>query len=69
MAKTTKTKKTAKPARPAPAQVGRPPSEFEERYQVRHHPDQRAAWEAAAVRDGRDLQNWIRRTLDSAAAQ
>lgn len=37
------------------------------RYQVRHSADQMAAWQAAAQADGRELQNWIRRTLDEAA--
>lgn len=50
-----------------PRPVGRPASEFPERYQVRHTVDQMRAWEAAAERDGRTLQSWIRWTLDKAA--
>jgi predicted HicB family RNase H-like nuclease len=49
------------------AKRGRPRSEFPGRYQVRHSPEQMLAWLAAAQRDGRTLQNWIRRTLDKAA--
>lgn len=48
---------------------GRPRSEFPERYQVRHSTDQMRAWEAAAKLDGRELQNWIRWTLDRAATR
>jgi predicted HicB family RNase H-like nuclease len=46
---------------------GRPKSEHPLRYQVRHSPEQMAAWQAAAQADGRELQNWIRRTLDAAS--
>jgi predicted HicB family RNase H-like nuclease len=46
---------------------GRPRSEFPGRCQVRHTPGQMLAWLAAAQRDGRTLQNWIRWTLDKAA--
>ncbi len=52
-------------AKPRP--VGRPASEFPERYQVRHDAEQMAAWKAAADRDGRTMQSWIRWTLDKAA--
>ena len=51
----------------SPKPVGRPRSEFPERYQVRHSDAQMRAWQAAATKDGRDLQNWIRRVLDKAA--
>lgn len=51
----------------APRRPGRPPSAYPERYQVRHTPEQMSAWLAAAERDGRTLQNWIRRALDKAA--
>ena len=50
-----------------PRSVGRPRSEFPERYQVRHTAEQMQAWTAAAERDGRTLQSWIRWTLDRAA--
>lgn len=49
--------------------AGRPRSEHPLRYQVRHSAEQMAAWQAAAQADGRELQNWIRRTLDAAAAK
>jgi hypothetical protein len=52
---------------PGMAVTGRPKSEFPLRYQVRHSPEQMGAWQAAAQADGRELQNWIRRTLDAAA--
>lgn len=70
VATVTKQSKKSKAKRP----VGRPPSEFDGRYQLRHSFEQlskdkdgRGAWERAAAADGRDLQNWIRRTLDAAA--
>jgi hypothetical protein len=47
--------------------AGRPRSEFPERYQVRCTAEQFGAWVAAASADGRDLQNWIRWTLDKAS--
>lgn len=50
-----------------PKRPGRPASEFPERYQVRHTAEQMQAWLAAAARDDRPLQNWIRRVLDRAA--
>lgn len=46
---------------------GRPRSAFPGRYQVRHTTEQMRAWQTAAERDGRTLQNWIRWTLDRAA--
>lgn len=46
---------------------GRPRSAFPGRYQVRHTAEQMQAWRAAAERDGRELQNWIRWHLDRAA--
>lgn len=52
--------------RPMP-KPGRPRSEHPLRYQVRHSAEQMAAWEAAAQAEERELQNWIRRTLDAAA--
>jgi predicted HicB family RNase H-like nuclease len=51
----------------APMPAGRPRSEFPRRSTVRHNDEQMAAWQAAAKVEGRELQNWIRRTLDSAA--
>lgn len=51
----------------APKRPGRPRAEHPLRYQVRHSPEQMAAWRAAADADRRDLQNWIRVTLDRAA--
>jgi hypothetical protein len=47
--------------------TGRPRSEYPLRYQVRHTAEQMGAWKAAAQAEDRDLQNWIRRTLDAAA--
>lgn len=47
--------------------VGRPKSEHPLRYQVRHTDAQMTAWQAAAKAEDRELQNWIRRTLDAAA--
>lgn len=47
--------------------VGRPASPYPERYQVRHSTAQMRAWTAAAKRDARELQSWIRHTLDKAA--
>lgn len=49
--------------------AGRPKSEYPLRYQVRHSAEQMAAWQAAADAEDRELQNWIRRTLDAAAAR
>jgi hypothetical protein len=46
---------------------GRPRSEHPLRYQVRHTAEQMAAWQAAAQAEDRDLQNWLRRTLNAAA--
>lgn len=56
---------TKKPTEPRP--VGRPASELQKRFHVRHNDEQLAAWKAAADRDGRSLQDWLRRTLDKAA--
>lgn len=47
--------------------AGRPRSEHAIRYQLRLHPEQLESYRAAADQDGRDLQNWIRWTLDKAA--
>lgn len=47
--------------------AGRPRAEHALRYQLRLHPEQLEAYRAAAELDGRDLQNWIRWTLDRAA--
>ncbi len=52
-----------------PNPVGRPASPHPMRYQVRHSPEQMKAWQAAADRDKRELQNWIRLTLDRASAR
>ncbi len=46
---------------------GRPRADYPARYQLRHSPEQRTAWQAAADREQRELQNWIRVTLDRAA--
>lgn len=46
---------------------GRPRSEHAIRYQLRLHAEQLAAYRAAARAEDRELQNWIRRTLDAAA--
>lgn len=42
---------------------GRPPSPYPDRLPVRHTPDQRAEWSAAAASCGLPLQDWIRATL------
>jgi predicted HicB family RNase H-like nuclease len=49
--------------------AGRPRSEYPLRYQVRHSEEQMVAWQAAAQAEGRELQSWIRRTLDAAATK
>lgn len=55
------------PKKPGP---GRPKSDLEERYQLRHEsPEQRAAWEAAAATCGLTLAQWINRALDAEAAR
>lgn len=49
------------------SQPGRPRAEHPLRYQVRHSDEQMRAWQDAADVDQRDLQNWIRVTLDKEA--
>jgi predicted HicB family RNase H-like nuclease len=61
------TRRKPKARRRQKAKVGRPRSEFSERYQVRCSIEQFKEWMAAANREDRTLQNWIRRTLDVAA--
>jgi len=46
---------------------GRPRSPHTLRYQLRTSPEQLESWRTAAAAEDRELQNWIRRTLDTAA--
>ncbi len=54
-------------AKKAPNRVGRPRDEHAERYPVRHGPEQKIQWAAAAATCGLSLQDWIRKTLDGEA--
>ncbi len=46
---------------------GRPRAEHADRYPVRHGPEQKIQWAAAAATCGLSLQDWIRKTLDGEA--
>lgn len=59
--------RTKQSPKPRPKRVGRPASAYPERFSIRHTPEQLAAWRAAAALDDRELQSWIRHSLDKLA--